>query len=100
MPLTARGDRNRQLLGNGVMARSVGHGAKVLAERGGNVHVLGAREQHIFSRAVDFRELAKQIPDVGADAEIMELSRVYADAHVCILVRIVDRPSSIVHRRA
>ena len=30
---------------------------------------------------VECRELTQQIPDVGADAEIVKLPRVYADAH-------------------
>src|SRR6185312_16061536 len=74
------------LFGDRVVTRTIGDGAEVLAERGGHAGVARAREEHVLGLPVDRRELAKEIPDVGADAEVMELSRVYADPHVCILV--------------
>ena len=65
-----------------IMSGSIGHGAEVLAERGRDAHVLRPREQHVLCVPVDVRELTQQIPDVGADAEIVKLPRVDADAHV------------------
>ena len=81
-PLAPHRERNRDLLGERIVPGAIGDGAEVLAERSRDAHVLRPRDEHIFRGLVDFRELAQQIPDVGADAEIVKLPRVDAYAHV------------------
>ena len=43
--------------------------------------ILGPAEQHELGVAVQPRQLPQQVPDVGADAEVVQLSGVDADAH-------------------
>ena len=75
------GERNPELFGDGIVARGFGDGPKVAPKRRKRRHVLGPAEHHEFRRLIDFRELTQQISDIGADAEIVQLSRVDADAH-------------------
>ncbi len=78
--------RNPELLGERVVAGRFGHGAEVLAERlRAHGRVLGPAEQHELGVVVETRQLPQQVPDVGADAEIVQLPRVDADAHLDII---------------
>ena len=86
-PLAPDGERNRDLLRDRVMPGAIRDGAKVFAERRRDARRPAACVNSTYSvcRSM-FGELAQQIPDVGADAEIVQLSGVDANAHGVILV--------------
>ena len=72
---------NRDLFRDRVVRGAVRDGAKVFSERCRHAHILRSGEQHVFILPIDFGKLTEQIPDIGADAEIVKLSGVDANAH-------------------
>ena len=77
--------RNPELLGDRIVAGGLGDRPEVLAQRFQRRRIVRPAEQHVLGLAIQPGELAQQIPDVGADAEIVQLSRVNADPHADII---------------
>ena len=44
-----------------------------------------AAEQDVVRLAIDARELPQEVPDVGADAEVVELPGIDRDSHAAII---------------
>ncbi len=72
---------NRDLFGERVVARGLGDRTEILPERLHRLVIVGPAENHVLRVAIHLRQLAKQVADVGADAEIVKLPGVDADAH-------------------
>lgn len=85
---------NRDLLRDRIVRGTVRNSTKVFSERRGHAHILRSGEHYIFILPIDFGKLSEQIPNVGADTEIVKLSGVDANAHGVILV--VSRQSLVV----
>ena len=70
------------------LPRSIEDCLKLLAERGPEpLAVLRSAEDDELRPVVHPREMAQQISDVGADAEIVQLARVDADPHRYMILR-------------
>ena len=80
--LTAQHPRHVDLFTNGVVRRRLEHGAEVRPELGRDAEVGFTAQQHVFGVVVDPREMAQQIADVRADAEVVEFARIDRDSHV------------------
>ena len=80
-PLALERQRDSHLLGDGIVARRLGNRPEVLAERRQRLAIPGTAEDHELGPGVDPRQVPQQIPDVGADAEVVQLAGVYADPH-------------------
>src|SRR5262249_31994138 len=53
----------------------------VLAQRRQRRPILGAAQDDEIGVAIEARKLPQQVPDVGADAEVVQLAGVYANPH-------------------
>jgi hypothetical protein len=90
------GRRDRNLFARRVMAGSFGHGAKVLSQLRCHPGVLRPAEEDVLRGPVDPGEAAEQIPEIRADAEIVELACVNRDSHavsICWRGTAQGRPS-------
>ena len=79
--LAAQGQRNRELFAHRVRIGVVRHRAKVRAERRGDWTIPFLAEQDVFGVVIDPRQDAQHVADIRADAEVVELSGVYRNAH-------------------
>ena len=80
-PLAHQRERDLHLLQDGVVAGRLRHRPEILAERRQRRAIVGPTENHEFGLAVHPRQLPQQVPDVGADAEVVQFTGVYADPH-------------------
>src|SRR5262245_14552990 len=80
-PFAPKRLRYLQLFRDRVVAGRLRDGAEVLAERREPLPVLGPAEHDVLGVAIESRKLPEEIPDVGADAEVMELAGIDADPH-------------------
>src|SRR3990172_10169155 len=69
------------LLSERIIAGRLGDGPEILAQRGEGLRVARRAEEDELGLPIEPRQLPQQIPDIGADAEVAQLSRVYTDAH-------------------
>ena len=74
-------ERNTNLLGNRIVARGFHDRPEILAQRAERRPIAGPAEQDVLGLAIDPRQMTKQVADVSADPEVVELTRVDADAH-------------------
>ena len=81
-PLAPQHPRHVNLLADGVVRRGFEHGSEVRTELSRDAEVGLAAEQDVLGVVIDARELAQEIADVSADAEVVELPRVDRDSHV------------------
>ena len=75
---TLERQRDAKLFGERVIASRFEHGAKVVAKRLDRGSIFQAAEQNELGVVIETRQLPQQVADVGADAEIVQLSRVDA----------------------
>ena len=87
-------ERNLQLFGDRIVAGRLGHGPQVVTEGRDRRGILRAAQHHEVGVAIEPRQLPEQIADVGADAEIVQLPRVDADAHLD-MIPVGDSPLSL-----
>ena len=79
--LACQRHRQADLLGDRVGTRRFGDRAEIRADLPDRRAVLLAAQQHVLRLGVDPGQLEHQVPDVGADAEVVEFSGVDGDAH-------------------
>jgi hypothetical protein len=79
--LAAERQRNPELLADGVVPGRLRDCSKIFRKGAERRDVFGAAEEDEFSPLVEPCEVPQQVPDVGADAEVVQLPRVYTDAH-------------------
>src|SRR5262249_25578238 len=75
------------LLGDRVVAGRFDHGPEVFAQRIERLAIVATAEENEFRVVIDAGKMAQQIPDVGADAEVVQLAGVYADSHALDLTQ-------------
>ncbi len=80
-PLARQHPRHVNLLAQRVVGRGFEHRPEVGPERRRNAEVALLAEQHVVGVVVEPGELAQQVADVGADAEVVQLARVDGDSH-------------------
>ena len=78
---TPERQRDPELLADRIVARGFRHGPEILAERAKRLAVVGPGEHDKLGLTIEPRQVPQQVADVRADAEIVQLPRVYADAH-------------------
>ncbi len=72
---------HRELLADRIRFRGVDLDAKVVAEREAQLAIAATADQDVFRLAVETRQLAENVADVGADAEIVQFPGINRDAH-------------------
>ena len=77
----SKGEWNGELFCDRVVARVRHDWTEVRAERADRVCVLGSAQQHEIGLLIEPCQLAQQVPDVRADAEIVQFAGVYAYPH-------------------
>jgi hypothetical protein len=80
-PLAFHGQGDLQLLRDRIVAGRLRHRPEVLSDLCQRLAILWAAEDDELGLAVDARQMPEQVPDVRADAEVVQLSGVYADPH-------------------
>src|SRR5262245_26889740 len=80
-PLTLQRQWDPKLLGHGVIASCFEYGAEILSQRLNLRSIFRTTEQDEFRVVIQTRKLSQQVTNVRADAEIVQFSRVDADAH-------------------
>ena len=77
----AETEGHRELLADRVVGRLLRDGTEVLTQRGGEAGVVAPGEKHVLGVVVEPRELAHEVADVRADAEVVQLAHVDRDSH-------------------
>jgi hypothetical protein len=80
-PLALERPRDFHLFRDGVVAGRLRDRPEVLSNRRQRVAILWPAEDDELGLAVETSQVPEQVPDVGADAEVVQLSGVYADPH-------------------
>src|SRR5262249_5497883 len=86
-PLTPERERDANLFVQRVVGRRLRDGPKVFSERRQRLAVGRPAENHVLGLTIESGELPQQVPDIGADAEIMQLAGIYADPHARMISR-------------
>ena len=73
--------RHVNLFADGVVVRGFEDGAEVLAKCLGHAHVRLVAEQDVLVLPIDARQMPQEVPDVGADAEIVQFSGINGHSH-------------------
>jgi hypothetical protein len=76
----------RDLFADRIRARPVDDGAEVPAQLVGGRAVPLLAEQDVLGLAIDPGQVAQQVPDVRADAEVTEFAGVDRDAHGAFII--------------
>src|SRR6187549_352460 len=91
--LAAQRPRHVNLLANRIVGRWFEDGPEVRAELIRYAEVGLLAEEDVLVVTIDPREVAEKVPDVGADAEIMELSGIDRDSHLPMIQAAPIAPS-------
>ncbi len=73
--------RNPDLLGERVVRRRLDDRPEVFAKAPHRRVIVLPAEDHVLGVVIHPRQLAEEVADVGADAEVVQLAGVDADAH-------------------
>jgi hypothetical protein len=71
----------RTLLRDRIIARRLGNRPEVLSNHRQRVAILWPAKDHELGLAIEASQLPQEVPDEGADAEVVQLSGVYSDPH-------------------
>ena len=74
--------RDPDLLGEGIVPRGLGDRPEILPQRGERLAVFRTAQHDELGLAIESRKVPQQVPDVCADAEVVQLAGIYADPHV------------------
>ena len=80
-PLALQRPGNPDLFRDRIIAGRLRDRPEVFSNRRQRLAILWTAEEDEFGLAVEARQMPEQVPDVGADAEVVQLSGVYADPH-------------------
>ena len=69
------------LLAERVVGGRLQHGPKIRPELGSDIEIGGGTEENVLRVVIDACQLPQQVPDVGADAEVMQLPRIDSHPH-------------------
>src|SRR5512132_2494237 len=80
-------ERDANLFVERVVGRGFRDGPKVFSERRQPLAVGRPAENHVLALMIESGELPQQVPDIRADAEVMQLAGIYADPHARMISR-------------
>jgi hypothetical protein len=75
------GDRDRDLLPNRIVTRTIDDWPEVRTEGADCLAVLRTAEQDVLARTIEPGEVTQEIPDVGTDSEVVQFAGINRDAH-------------------